>query len=99
VVSRKFPRKPLVTQATRRSNRLQTPEGLKHIQLDKTPRKKRKAVAPALSLDQPPKPSEEISAPVPLETLQEWGLQCNVSPSEITPDALMTRNSYDNAAA
>jgi hypothetical protein len=99
MVSRKFPRKPLVTQATRRSNRLQTPEGFKHIQIDKTPTKKRKVVAPALSLDQPPKPSEEIPAPVPLETLQEWGLQCNVSPSEITPDALMTRNSDDNVAA
>jgi hypothetical protein len=51
MVSRKFPRKPLVTQETRRSNRLQTHEGFKHIQLDKTPRKKRKVVAFALSLD------------------------------------------------
>jgi hypothetical protein len=97
-VSKRNSRKPLVTQGCRRSSRLNIFEGFKHSQLpDKTPRKKRKVLESAALhlLDNPPRPSEIVPAPVPIETLQQWGLFCNVSPSELTTDELMTRKTND----
>jgi hypothetical protein len=93
-VSKRNSKKPLVTQGCRRSSRLNISEGFKHSQLpDMTPRKKRKVLDSATLrlLDNPPRPSEVVPAPVPIETLQQWGLFCNVSPSELTADELMTR--------
>ena len=54
-----------------------------------------------ISLDDPPKPTDEvIPAPVPLDILQSWGIQCNVPPSEVTPEALLeNRVQDDNAEA
>jgi hypothetical protein len=95
-------RKPLVTQGYRRSSRLNNFEGFKHFQLpDKTPRKKRKVLdSTAIHLlDNRPRPSEIVPAPVRIETLQQWGLFCNVSPSELTADELMTRNTNDGQDA
>jgi hypothetical protein len=70
-----------------------TNASFKHVQLDKTPRKKRKTLGLSTlhSLDAPPKPSGVIPALVPVETLQDWGLQCSVPPSEVTLDDLMSR--------
>jgi hypothetical protein len=97
-VSKRNSRKPLVTKGCRRSSRLNIFEGFKHSQLpDKTPRKKRKVLDSAALhlLDNPPRPSEIVPAPVPIETLHQWGLFCNVSPSELTADELMTRKTND----
>jgi hypothetical protein len=101
-VSKRSSRKPLVTQGCRRSSRLNISEGFKHSQLpDKTPRKKRKVLDSAALhlLDNPPRPSDIVPAPVPIETLQQWGLFCNVSPSELTADELMTRKTNDGQDA
>jgi hypothetical protein len=101
-VSKRNSKKPLVTQGCRRSSRLNSSEGFKHSQLpDKTPRKKRKVLDSAALrlLDNPPRPSEVVPAPVPIETLQHWGLFCNVSPSELTADELMTRKTNDGQDA
>jgi hypothetical protein len=82
-VSRKEPSKPLNVQATHRSPRLSKPEGFRHQQLvNRTPPKKRKLLAAeqsspthsAFSLDAPPKPTDEMPAPVPLQVLQDWGV-------------------------
>jgi hypothetical protein len=54
-VSKKNPRKVLVTEASRRSPKINNTTGFKHVQLDKTPRKKRKLLPPFVpSLDAPP---------------------------------------------
>jgi hypothetical protein len=101
-VSKRNSKKPLVTQGCRRSSRLNISEGFKHSQLpDRTPRKKKKVLDSAALrlLDNPPRPSEVVPAPVPIETLQRWGLFCNVSPSELTADELMTRKTNDGQDA
>ena len=65
------------------------------MQLDNTPRKRKKlhASIPQVagpSLDLPPKPTDDsLPAPIPIEVLRGWGLQCNVPPSEVTQDALL----------
>ena len=42
------------------------------------------------SLNDPPKPTDDIiPTSVPLDVLQGWDLNCGVSPSEITPEALL----------
>jgi hypothetical protein len=54
-VSKKNPRKVLVTEASRRSPKINNTIGFKHVQLGKTPRKKRKLLPPFVpSLDAPP---------------------------------------------
>ena len=91
LVSKTKPNKPLSTTASRRHPRLHTPEGFHHVQLESTPRKRRRLpTSTDFSLDAPPKPTDVVlPAPVPLEILQGWGLQCNVPPSEVTQDALL----------
>jgi hypothetical protein len=88
----------LVSTTTRRSLRLNNLDAFKHVQLDDVTRKKRKTVkVPALhSLDAPPKPTDAVPAPVPVETLQEWAIQCSVPPSEVTLDSLLNKV-YDDA--
>ena len=43
-----------------------------------------------LSLNIPPRPDEEISASILVQTMREWGLHCNVPPEELTDSALLT---------
>lgn len=68
---------------------------------DKTPRKKRKTMLSATlhCLDNPPQPSEATPAPVLVENLQDWGVLCNLSPSEVTLEAPMKRKPYDEDVA
>jgi hypothetical protein len=97
-VSRKKANNPLVTTAIRRSSRLNNMDGYKHVQLEDTPRKKRKVVTAPVSHSlepPPPKPSEGIPPPVPMETLQSWAIQCSVPPSEVTLDVLLSNVSND----
>ena len=94
MVSKAKSNKPLSSLNIRRSPRLNSLEGFQHTQLDGTPRKRRRqqvtaASVKGLSIDEPPKPTDDLMpAPVPLDILQGWGLQCGVSPSEVTPKAL-----------
>jgi hypothetical protein len=53
-VSKKNPRKVLVTETSHRSPRINNTTGFKHVQLEKTRRKKRKLLPPSVpSLDAP----------------------------------------------
>ena len=106
VVSRAKSNKPLSSVNIRRSPRLNnSQDGFQHTQLEGTPRKRRRQqvtpagagdILPKLSLDDPPKPTDELMpAPVPLDILQSWGLQCGVPPSEVAPEALLADKSDD----
>lgn len=51
-----------------------------------------------INLDVPPKPTDGILAPVPIDTLQGWGLLCDVPPSEVTISALTSNKIQDDDA-
>ena len=41
-------------------------------------------------LNAPPKPTDEIIlGPIPQEILKSWGILCDVSPEELTDEALL----------
>jgi hypothetical protein len=89
----------------RRSLRLSNQDNYHHIQLDDTPRKrKRQQVSRAeevvnadadIALDVLPNTSTGTTAPVPLKTLQSWGIQCGLSPGEMTDDLLLAKKNHD----
>jgi len=106
VVSKSKLNKSLTIATSRRSPRLNRTEGFLHVQLAGSPNKRRKCqvvVVPTAgpSCDNPPKPSDEAPpAPVPLEIMQSWGLQCGVPPGEMAQDALLnTRVDNDEDTA
>jgi hypothetical protein len=55
-------------------------------------------VETTINLDVPPKPTDGILAPVPIDTLQGWGLLCDVPPSEVTISALTSNKIQDDDA-
>ena len=85
----------------RRNPIIHNKEGFQHIQLEDTPRKRKRqhilvTNAPVLSLDNPPKPDDAVKlALVPLDVLQGWGQQCGVPPSEVAPEALLAEEVPD----
>lgn len=69
-------------RTVRRSPRLNA-DGYSHAWLDREPTKKRKITALCIS------GSEVQHGLVPIATLQAWGVECGVAPSELTEEALM----------
>jgi len=100
VISKTKPCTPMVTSSLRRSARLNRASGeVQHVRLPYAPKKRRQPVEPEvvdgqakrkLSLNIPPRPDEEISASILVQTMREWGLHCNVPPEELTDSALLT---------
>ncbi|CAO1939557.1 unnamed protein product [Urochloa humidicola] len=101
IVSAENENTPLAASFVRRSSRInRDKDGFKqvqHIQLEDNPRKKRRvwkevALTPkeaAQLLNNPPKPTdEEYPGAIPTDTLKSWGILCNVSPEELTEEAL-----------
>ncbi|RLN03558.1 hypothetical protein C2845_PM13G06880 [Panicum miliaceum] len=97
-ISVKNPFVPLEESSVKRSSRLnENKDGFQHYQLEDNPRKKqrvwaevpiRKKDGPKL-LDNPPKPTDGVvPAQIPVEILQEWGIDCSVAPGELTVEAL-----------
>ena len=105
VVSKAKSNKPLSSMGIRRSPRLSNQDNYHHIQLDDTPRKrKRQQVSRAeevvnadadIALDVLPNTSTGTTAPVPLKTLQSWGIQCGLSPGEMIDDLLLAKKNHD----
>jgi len=91
----------VVTTSLRRSSRLNAnAEAVQHVRLPYAPKKRRHPVVPEpvegqtkrkLTLTTPPQADEEIPSPIPIQTMREWGLDCNVSPAEFTDEALLSR--------
>lgn len=76
------PATPLVDRQARRSSRLSArKQGF--FQLDQEPSKRHQVTA--VKIDE----ATKTKAPIPITTLQEWGIDCGVAPSELTADALM----------
>jgi hypothetical protein len=91
VISASDPRIPLVDRVVRRSPRvnrnLEASEGAPHFRISYSPTKKRKTVkVEVLKIGK----SEYRSTPIPIASLQSWGIACGVAPMELTDDALMT---------
>jgi len=42
-----------------------------------------------IDLDTPPQDVPDAVNPIPLDSLQEWGVNCGVAPAELSEDALM----------
>jgi len=98
-------RKPLVTMPSKKSPRLNSQEGFLHISLDNLPRKRSRSSA-ALnclgldavfthSLDAPPSKISGVPAPIPLQSLQNWVIQCSMPPSEVAEDKLLAEKNQD----
>lgn len=91
--------RPMVVSQVRRSPRLSKgKEGYKHCRLEDMPKKKRRntakgpgseVLAPLPSVKEGLMP-EDVQGPIPMETLQEWGVECGASPREVT-DALLLK--------
>lgn len=90
---------PVATSSLRRSSRLNHDEEdeIQHVRLPYAPQKRRVKLVPEvvegnvkrkLSVDAPPQPDEEVSPPIPIPIMCEWGLECNVPPAELTDEAL-----------
>lgn len=77
------PSMPLVDRRNRRSNRLSARKN-GYYQLDQDPSKQHWVTA--VKIDE----TTKTKAPIPISTLQEWGIDCGVTPSELTEDVLMT---------
>lgn len=73
---------PLVDRHNKRSNRLSARKN-GYYQLDQDPSKRHQVTA--VKIDE----TTKTKAPIPIATLQEWGIDCVVTPSELTEDALM----------
>ena len=68
------------------------------MRLPYAPKKRRQPLVPEpvegqakhkLSLNQPPQPADDVPSPIPIQTMREWGLDCNVSPAELTDSVLL----------
>lgn len=77
------PSTPLVDRCNRRSNRLSVRKN-GYYQLDQDPSKRHRVTA--VKIDE----TTKTKAPIPIATLQEWGIDCGMTPSELTEDAPMT---------
>jgi hypothetical protein len=80
---------PLTKTSVRRSTSLNKSDGFCAVQLDREPAKKRKISI--IHVDE----HTGKAGPVPLSVLQEWGIDCGLSPSELSNDALMHDPSVD----
>lgn len=103
VVSNSNQNTPLTIKQVRRRPRLHNADGFKHIQLEDKPNKRRRGAsqqqittlstslvtAEAFSLDAPPKPTDEVLGPIPVQVLRQWGIEGNVPPSEVTGEVLL----------
>jgi len=103
-ISKSRSRKPINLEACRRSPRLQNQSGYMHTSLENLPKKRRLGSASTstsdsstscFNLDAPPSLTDGIPPPIPLKTLQDWGIQCSVPPSEVTDDQLLSSKSQD----
>jgi hypothetical protein len=81
VVSKRLGSKtPLMDTMVRRSSCLnpEAVDGYKVVRIKDPASKRRKKTV--IYLDDPPKDASEVSNPIPLDNLQEWGVICGVSP-------------------
>ena len=88
------------TASLRRSARLNNKAGeVQHVRLPYAPKKRRQPVVPEtvdgqskrkLSLNDPPQPRDVVPPPIPIDTLRDWGLDCNLSPAELTDAVLLS---------
>ena len=81
---------PLVDAMVRRRSRLNplAKDGYQIVKIrEPAPKKRRTAVK--IDLDTPPQDVFDAVNPIPLDTLQEWGVNCGVAPEELSEDALM----------
>lgn len=91
VISASDPRIPLVDRVVRRSPRLnrslEASEGAPHFRISYKPHKKHKTVkVEVLKIGE----HEYRSTPIPIASLQSWGIACGLAPMELTDDALIT---------
>jgi len=81
---------PLLDTTVRRRSRLNplAKDGYQIVKIrEPAPKKRRTAVK--IDLDTPPQDVADAVNPIPLDTLQEWGVNCGVAPEELSEDALM----------
>jgi hypothetical protein len=77
------PSTPVVDKTSRRSTRLQAAKAGFSYRLDKNPTKRCKITALQISN------ADGEAGPVPIATLQSWGVDCGVDPGDLTEEALM----------
>ena len=74
------------------------------FELEANPRKKQrvwrevgeKSSTSLQELNNPPKPTDEvIPGPIPQEFLKSWGILCDVSPEELTDEALLAEKTTE----
>ena len=81
---------PLVDTMVRRRSRLNplAKDGYQIVKIREPSPKKRRTAA-KIDLDTPPQDVFDAVNPIPLDTLEEWGVNCGVAPAELSEDALM----------
>jgi hypothetical protein len=77
------PTVPITATSVRRSARLNKQDGFCAVRLDREPAKKRKISI--IQIDENTGKTE----PVSLELLTSWGIDCGLTPSELTTDRLL----------
>ena len=103
-VSRSNPNTPLEVSSCRHSSRLSAIKDKVFYELEANPRKKQrvwrvvgqKSNTSLQVLNNPPKPTDEvIPRPIPQEFLKSWGILCDVSPEELTDEALLAEKTIE----
>ena len=103
-VSLSNPNTPLEVSSCRRSSRLSAIKDKVFYELEANPRKKQrvwrvvgeKSNTSLQVLNNPPKPTDEvIPRPIPQEFLKSWGILCDVSPEELTDEALLAEKTTE----
>ena len=95
---------PQEVSSCRRSSRLSAIKDKVFYELEANPRKKQrvwreageKSSTSLQELNNPPKPTDEvIPRPIPQEFLKSWGILCDVSPEELTDEALLAEKTIE----